>query len=109
METKIVKYGIEQEQEQAQLNQMRMILELYETPTWLLLENTLEQMKRNYRAKKDKLVSDACVEVKPKIIVLGAKQDAIDDVFDEIKKIVAQGKTIIAKNEMLKNIEKGDY
>ena len=98
---KIEKYDLVHDQELAQLNQRRMILSLYKTETWLLLENTFKQLERNYRAEKQKLINGTTVQVKEKVLYVEGKQDAIHEILDAIQKIVADGETILMKNKLI--------
>ena len=104
-ELKIEKFDPIKEMENAQLNQRRMILKLYETETWALIENTMKQLERNFRDEKQKIIKGMAVEVKDRVLYVEGKQDCIAEVFDAIQKIVADGETILKKNEMLKGLE----
>ena len=99
-ETKIEMRDFEQDQKTAMLNQRRMIIEFKKTETWKLIENTLTQMKRNLLSEKEKIINGSGMEVKQKVLYLDGKQDCIENVFDAIDGIKAQGDAILLADKM---------
>ena len=88
-------------EEEALVYQRNMMAQFKTTETFLFLKNLLEMKKYGFSKERQKVMRIA--SSRDMVLYFTGKEDAINEVFEAINQVIADGDEIRARNELIQS------